>query len=177
MAPVMNDYLAAKTKESRDDAALYVLLKFPTLTPLVFSGVPLFSTAENNDYYFETSWWCAPDDTGRDEQGSEVPKKVTAPAFLNSEVLTAASKERGALKALGNAKSFLGQKVVEWANRSPDCPRIPEALFIAARANEGYKYGCGMWEGDDETKDKLVTLLQEKYPNSEWTAKWNENSQ
>jgi hypothetical protein len=49
--------------------------------------------------------------------------------------------------------------------------RIPEALFIAAKANGQYKYGCSSWEYDRETSEKLEKMLRENYPNSVWVVK------
>jgi hypothetical protein len=44
-------------------------------------------------------------------------------------------------------------------------------LFIAARANGQYKYGCGGWEYDREISEGLGKMLRENYPNSEWVVK------
>ena len=53
----------------------------------------------------------------------------------------------------------------------PDDARLPEALYIAVKANESYKYGCSGWESDEQLKNKAETLLRERYPRSPWTAK------
>ncbi len=171
MSAAVTTYLNAETSEGKDNAALYVLLKFPDLTPFVPAGVPDFTTAEDSDYYFETAWWCQPSETEHNDEGIEVPKIVAHPAFLSQEALRSAQGERVALSAIGDGKKFLGKKVVEWAKRSPDDPRVPEALFIAAKANKSYKYGCGGWEQDEETRVKLETILRERYPWSPWTLK------
>ncbi len=171
MSTVLASYTDAKSAQARSDAALYALLEFPDLTPQLAGGIPSFTTPEEIDYYFETSWWCRPAETVYDNQGNEVPKNVVAPGFLTPEALAIAKRERFKLISLGNAKSFLGQQVWEWARRSPEDPRIPEALFIAIKANEGYKYGCDMWEGDDERRAQLTDLLNQHYPQSPWTAK------
>jgi hypothetical protein len=75
---------------------------------------------------------------------------------------------------IGDANSYLGELVLVWAKHSPSDPRIPEALYIGAQANQPYKYDCGGWEQDEEVRTKLEKLLREKYPNSAWTAKLNE---
>jgi hypothetical protein len=175
MSSLLDGYLNAQTRAQRDSEALYIMLKFSNLSPYVDGGVPEFSTAEETDYYFESSWWCKPDVIEYHMDGSESPKMVPAPKFFGPQILGPAKKERDALSAIGDAKSFLGKRVLEWAKRSPDDPRIPEAVYIAVQANQSYKYGCGSWEQDEETRTKLETLLKEKYPNSPWTAKLNEN--
>ena len=171
MSTLLASYVNAKTAQERNDSALYTILKFPDLTPLVTEGIPSFTSAEDINYYFETSWWCKPADTQYDNEGNEVPKNVVAPTFLSPESLAAARKERSKLISLGEGKSFLGRQVWEWAKRAPEDPRVPEALFIAIKANEGYKYGCGMWEGDDELRNQLTELLKQHYSQSPWTAK------
>ena len=72
---------------------------------------------------------------------------------------------------LADGKSYLGKQVLEWAESSPDDPRLPEALFIAVKANAEYKYGCDGWAHDKETQFSAETILRERYPLNSWTAK------
>jgi hypothetical protein len=171
MTSFISDYLKAQTRNDRDSEALFTMLKFSNLSPYVPYGIPEFSTAEETDYYFETSWWCKPDAIVYNMDGSESPKVVVAPKFMSQQVLAPAKKERDALIAIGDGKSWLGKRVLEWARRSPDDQRMPEAIYIAIQANQSYKYGCGSWEQDGETRTKLETLLQERYPSSRWAAR------
>jgi len=171
MSSVFNRYLDAGTPSEKENAALYVLLKFPDLSPLVAGGLPTFGTAEQSDYYFETSWWCPLSTTEYSFEGKEVPKIVSRPGFLTDEQLQAAQHERTALIAIGDGKSYLGKQVLRWAGALPDDPLVPEALFIAVKANESYKYGCGGWNSDEETRQKAEALLRERYSRSSWTAK------
>lgn len=172
IASVLKPYLEADTAKRREDAALFVLLKFSSLTPLVVGGIPEFTSAEQDQYYFQESWWCTPSQTEYSIKDSrEVPKMVTKPPFLMRLQLEQARKERAALIAIGDGKSYLGKRVLEWAKVQPDDPRIPEALFIAFKANGSYKYGCDGWSHDEETQNAAAALLRERYPNSSWTAK------
>jgi len=174
MSAAIANYLDAPTRMQRDDEALYILLKFPNLSPYVPSGIPLFSRTDDTEYYFELSWWCRPEETEYSEEGNETPKTVSRPQFLGGPTLAAAKRERAALLAIGNAKSYLGKRVLDWARRAPKDPRIPEALYIGVQATSSYKYGCGSWEGDDDTRMALEQLLKKKYPQSSWTAKLRE---
>lgn len=171
MASVFESYLKAKTVKERRNTALYILLKFPTLSPFVQGGLPRFETSEGIEYYFGDSWWCKPSKTDYTDEGTEVPRVVPKPDFLTEAELETARREFTALDTIGNAKFYLGTRVIEWAKTSPNDPRIPEALYIAAQANRSYKYGCDMWEKDNETKEEAETLLRERYPESPWTAK------
>jgi len=171
MTAVFDAYLKARTVKERHNAALYVLLKFPNLSPFVQGGLRAFSTSEESEYYFEESWWCAPSDIDYNNQGQEVPKVVPKPSFLTPAQLDAARREHLALKAIGHGKSYLGRHVITWARTSPADARIPEALFIAAKANESYKYGCDSWESDEKTQQQAAAILRRRYPQSPWTAK------
>ena len=172
MGSELKPYLEANTAKQREHAALFALLKFPSLTPLVAGGIPEFTSSEQVEYYFETSWWCTPSQTEYSVKDSrEVPKNVSKPPFLTRLQLEQARKERTALIAIGDGKSYLGKRVLEWAKAQPDDPRIPEALFIAFNANARYKYGCDGWEHDEETQNAAAALLRERYPHSPWTAK------
>jgi len=85
--------------------------------------------------------------------------------------MESAATERAKLKAIGDARSYLGKLVLEWAKASPEDSRIPEALYIAFNANGSYKYGCGGWEHDDDVLRETDRLLREKYADNPWTAR------
>jgi len=103
--------------------------------------------------------------------GKSGPRLVSKPAFLTAAQLEAARRERRTLIDLGDAKSYLGKQVLEWAESSPDDPRLPEALFIAVKANDQYKYGCDGWTHDEETRNSAQKILRERYPLNSWSAK------
>lgn len=170
-APVFQAYLDAPTPQERNNAALFVLLKLPSLTPLIQTGIPEFNAVEANDYYLESAWWCAPSDTEYNMQGDEVRKVVAKPVFLASAQLEAARRERASLIAIGDAKSYLGKQTLAWAKSFPQDSRIPEALYIAVQANSTYKYGCSGWSSDEKTREQAETILRTRYPKSPWTAK------
>jgi len=153
------------------------LLKFPDLSPYLSSVIPTFDTSEDVDYYFDTKWWCAPEETDYTDQGVEVPKVIPKPSFLTPAQLETARREYRALAVIDDAKSYLGRRVLAWAKASPANPKIPEALFIAARATQAYKNGCGGWENDQTTQEEAEKLLKRRYPSSPWTAKLRESEQ
>ena len=157
--------------------ALFILLKFPSLSPYVATGLPSFDTTEDIDYYFEGSWWCKLATTDYNDKGEEVAKDVRRPDFLNAKQLETAETERKRLDDMGDGKSYLGKAVLQWARTSPHDPRIPESLFIAFKANESYKYGCGGWDHDEDLQRQVADLLIKHYPESAWTEKLRESSQ
>ena len=176
MGPLLDEYLHTKPAE-RDYAALYLLLKFPSLSPYLASGLPSFKTAEDLDYYFEGAWWCKLATTDYNDKGEEVAKVVRRPDFLNAKELEAAATERKNLDEFGDGKTHLGKLVLQWAGASPHDPRLPESLFIAFKANESYKYGCGSWDHDEDLQREAADLLTRRYPASPWAAKLQEASQ
>ncbi|PWT88965.1 MAG: hypothetical protein C5B55_12165, partial [Blastocatellia bacterium] len=177
MSDLLRPYLTASTARERNNAALFVFLKFPNLTPFVVAGIPEFNKSEETDYYLESAWWCPLSSVEYDDNGNEAPRKVPGPQFLAAPLSLSAERERAALNNLGSAKSYLGKKVLAWARQAPDDPRIPEALFIALKANEGYKYGCESWEHNEEITKEAETLLRGRYANTEWTVKLNESKE
>jgi hypothetical protein len=174
MAPLLNEFLRAQPSE-RAHAALFVILKFPKLSPYLATGLPSFDTSEGLDYYFETAWWCELPATEYNDAGEEVSKKIRRPDFLSAPQLAAAAAERKQLDDLGVGKSYLGKLVLEWAKASPNDPRVPEALFIAYQANDNYKYGCGGWEHNEEIQQETEELLRQRYAASAWTARLPNN--
>ncbi len=174
-ATLMKSYLDAQTSPERSNAELYILLKSPGLSPMTDIDLSdYYARSEELEYYFESAWWCAPSETEYDDNGKEVPKIVSKPGFLTPNQLKTAREERSALIAIGDAKRYLGKRAIEWAKASPEDPRIPEALFIAVKANERYKYGCDGWSFDEQTMEDAEKILRERYPRSPWTAKLDE---
>ena len=171
-------YSKARTAVEKEDAATFALLKLTSLSPYVAPGLPNTNTAEDDHYYYYVlAWWCTLPETEYDEEAEEVPKRVPSPMFLGAEFLAAAQKERTELRSIGDAKKYLGKRVIEWAKQRPQDPRVPEALFIAVMANQPHKYGCGGWEQDEELRQAAETLLREKYPNSPWAIKLSDIQQ
>ena len=171
MGEAFEAYLKARSKKERHEAALYVLLKFPDLMPYLGTVVPEFKKSEDMEYYFDVSWWCTPDETDYDDQGNEVRKVVPKPSFLTAAQLNAARREYRALVAVGDAKTYLAEQVLAWAKESPGDPNVPEALFIAERANQAYKNGCSGWDHDEALRQQAEKILKQRYPSSPWSAK------
>jgi len=169
---VLQPYLNAHSTKEREAAGLYALLKSPGLSPYFTTNLVHSSLTGDTDYYYyyETAWWCQPSDTEY-KNGNEVLKVVPAPKFLTAAQIAQAQAEYKSMLGIPDAKSYLGKRVLEWAKNSSDDPRLPEALFIAVKANQVYKYGCSGWQNDEETLKELTTILETRYPNSSWSAK------
>lgn len=174
MTSLLNEFLRAKPPE-RAPAALFIILKFPSLSPYVATGIPSLETAEDVDYYFQTAWWCELPTREYKDAGEEISKKIRRPDFLSAQQVAAAAAERKQLDELGVGKNYLGKLVLKWAKESPNDARLPEALFIAYQANENYRYACGEGEQNEEIKREAEAILRQRYAASGWTARLPNN--
>ncbi len=183
LAPELKGYLddevSAPTRAARKFSALYAILKFPGMQPFVDRGIARQTPLKEMDSY-RNNWWCSlqsethPESESEDEKtagenGSSKTKPVASPVadFLDEAQRTAAAREQAQLAALGTAPNYFCRLAVEWANQSPDDPRVPEALHLAVKST---RYGCA----DDETgplSKAAFQILHKKYPNSPWAKK------
>lgn len=164
----------AKTLQAKQNAALFFLLKNPQLTPFVEDGL---GRTDNEFNSFDIDdWWCAPyePENEADAGGDSSYKPPAKPTFLTDSQSQTAKAERKKLINLGDAPTFLGEKVLAWAKRSPIDKRIPESLFIVYQANGWTKYGCG---NNEELREKIGNVLKTKYPQNPWTQKLSEDQQ
>jgi len=78
-----------------------------------------------------------------------------------------AKKEWEKLSSLGTAPNYLCHQVIEWAQRNPEDPRVPEALHLAVKST---RYGCT--DPDTSQLSKTVfQLLHKRYSRSNWARK------
>lgn len=175
----------APANDARKFSALYAMLKFSGLRPHVDAGVGRTTPVGELDQYRD-NWWCAftlearPHGSGDDGNNTAWTRKSLAdtnrPArgeatsslrFLSASQTAAASREAARLSALGAAPNYFARLAVEFANKFPDDPRIPEALHLAVRST---RYGCTDTETGALSK-AAHTLLHKRYPKSEWAKK------
>jgi hypothetical protein len=169
MVPEMNaqldSYLTAKDGAERQDAMLYLILKFPGMRPYVDAGMGRQTAHAQIDSYRD-NWWCEAagwGDNRYNPSDSQAPPPQ-APGFLSAALRAAVSEERQKLEALEIGPNYLCTRVVEWAKRSPADPRVPEALHLAVKAT---RYGCR----DEQTRQRsklAFDTLRKQYPNSVW---------
>jgi hypothetical protein len=91
--------------------------------------------------------------------------KASPPRFLNDAEKRAAAQERRKLAALPTAPNYLSAAAIAWAKRSPDDPRVPEALHLAVRTT---RYGC-VDDRSGPLSKEAFRLLHSRYPKSKWT--------
>jgi hypothetical protein len=164
---LMNKFLAAKTPAAKKRAALYLVLKFETLTPYISSGM---GTAGEGFKMFASRWWCEPYEGSYDDESGSFLENGSRqkPSFLSQMNSDAAQKELKKLKTIGDAPKYFGTQVLEWARLAPLDKRVPESLYIAWEANGWDKYGCA---DNQEIQAEIGEFLKKRYPTSEWAAK------
>jgi hypothetical protein len=180
MKPLLDEYMAATNAANRKAVALYTLLKFPGTRPFVDPGVGRFTPLNERDSYRD-NWWCdrAPrtevseeeqenaDGTGKATNNAASKVETMQLDFLSAVQRDAGKKERAAMLALGTGPNYLARETVDWANRMPANPRVPEALHLAVMAT---RYSCV--DKDTGPLSKAAwQLLHSRYKNSAWAKK------
>ena len=181
LSTLLDAYLSATTPQAKKFSAIYAWLQFPGLEPVVDIGVGRRTPLQSQDSYRD-NWWCGnayylPEE----EKENEVtgPPSFTAnnthdPLFLSPAEKETAKQQWSTLGALGAAPNYIAQNVVQWANRTPADPRVPEALHLAVMTT---RFGCtdknsGRWS------KAAFEVLHRKFPNSKWakmTPYWFNN--
>jgi hypothetical protein len=173
VASLVDPFLTAETDDAKRFTAIYAWLKFPGLEPVVDRGVPRENLNEQDIY--RDNWWCTaafPTTPTVEEEGSSAADPFVAPkevrvSFLSAAERETARKERLALDGIGAAPNYICQQVIQWATKSPEDPRVPEALHLAVRTT---RFGCTDKESGRWSKTAF-DLLHRKYPNSTWAKK------
>jgi hypothetical protein len=177
MKALLTEYVSAANPANAKAVALYTLLKFPGTRPFVDASVGRLTPLNQRDIYRD-NWWCG--DVANTESSGEESESGTAstnsgaskPDALQLDFLTGAQsdagkRERAQLSSLGSGPNYLAREAVEWANRMPNNPRIPEALHLAVMAT---RYSCA----DKETgplSRAAWQLLHGRYKNTAWARK------
>ncbi|HEY0544576.1 MAG TPA: hypothetical protein VGC91_04190 [Pyrinomonadaceae bacterium] len=172
----LDAYLAATTPANRKSAALYTILKFPGLEPYMDSNIGRLTPLGERDIYRD-NWWCdlspvksadeAAAGLSDDSTKKLLPTEAVELEFFSGAQRAAATRERAQLLAQGAAPNYLAREAIAWANRTPNDPRVPEALHIAITAT---RYGCSNEETGKWSK-AAFDLLHKRYPQSPWAKK------
>jgi hypothetical protein len=172
----LESYRTAKTNEDRQDAGVLMLLKFPGLRPYVMSGAGRWLPLDRLDN-LRDNWWC-PLTLGVDfelpnflkvnrrpggaaEQPQPPPQPTFAP-FLSQAERDKTKEELDRLASLDSGPDFLGRRLMAWARRHPDDPRVPGALYTVVRLPH---LGCPTTQTGEFSR-AAFRLLHARYPNT-----------
>jgi hypothetical protein len=172
----LDAYLTASTVADKKSAALYAILKFPGLKPYLDSNIGRLTPLGERDIYRD-NWWCDMSVDTSENAESENPVEDSSKSlkeieslgtdFFSEKQSTAATRERAKLLSLGSAPNYLSREAIAWSNRTPNDPRVPEALYVAVTAT---RYGCSDKETGKWSK-AAFDLLHKRYPKSTWAKK------
>jgi hypothetical protein len=92
------------------------------------------------------------------------PFVLSSPAFLTPEQIKQAAAERTILDAADSQANYYVKVALEFAQKHPDDPRVPESL---SRAVKNTDRNCNNSRTSALSK-KAFTLLHNKYPTTSW---------
>jgi len=173
LKPYLDAYVAAPGNDAKKFAAVYLMLKYPGTRPYVDEGIGRPTPLHQIDTY-RNNWWCAlqekdkaTDAEAGNRPGNPFPKmgrETGALDFLTAAQKAAAQAEVQKLRALDTAPNYLVVQVLAWAKRTPNDPRVPEALYLAVRST---RYGCTDTKTTQFSK-QAFQVLHKQYPQSSW---------
>ena len=171
---LLDDFLKTSDASDKKFSALYTWLKTPGMEPVVDQGIGRESPLTKQDTYRD-NWWCtattvAPTEataTDNEESTSFTNNTIHGPYFLTEQQRADGQKEWATLSSLGAMPDYLCKQIIQFANKNPEDPRVPEALHLAVMST---RYGCtgkdtGRWS------KAAFDLLHRKYPNTSWAKK------
>jgi hypothetical protein len=176
-APLLPDALRKSAGSGTGFSALMAILRNPGVRPYLEAGVPRVASYGAFDVYRD-NWWCKPWQEN-DESGQEHSPVPPLPYFLAAGSPASADAEYQRLMSLPDSATVVGERIIEYANRHPDDPEVPEALALTVRAT---RYACQDWRdssprpGSNDTEytptsKAAFELLHRRYPQSPWTTK------
>ncbi|HWZ96631.1 MAG TPA: hypothetical protein VN025_02630 [Candidatus Dormibacteraeota bacterium] len=114
-----------------------------------------------------TEAWCASPSSPWHDDAAYTRTKQFIPApvgFLTPEQAKQAAAERSLLDAADSQANFYARVTIEFAQKHPDDPRVPESL---SRAVKNTDRNCNNPRTSALSK-KAFTLLHNNYPNTSW---------
>ena len=177
LLPLLNAYLSAAPPQAKKSLAMYAWLKFPGLEPVVDVGIGRRTPLQEQESYRD-NWWCQltyyslAEESAKEKEERNLPASFTASntqrlLFLSPSDQATAEREWKTLLAVDAAPNYIVQQVLQWASRTPNDPRLPEALHLAVKTT---RYGCTNQESGRWSK-AAFDLLHRKYPNTTWAKK------
>jgi hypothetical protein len=115
-------------------------------------------------------WWCAAP-TGHASDLTRLlygDAPMPEPSFLTADERRRAADELAVLRAAGDGRAFLAAEAIDWAQRAPADPDVPEAL---SRSVQGWRRAVCPAAEDSDLPRRAFTALHRQYPQSEWTRR------
>jgi len=177
VAPNLPKEIGVNVNTSTGFPAILAILRNDGVQPIFDPGIARVASYSQFDDYRDNGW-CQLGPLSPSQPNAATPSSAipTPPIFTPAEQQQAAS-EFARLKALPDSSSFLGQRVLDYAQQHPNDPNVPEALALVVRATH---YDCQAFDDsvpyDQRPRFSAIgkttfELLHKRYPKSPWTAK------
>jgi hypothetical protein len=151
VADLLKQYETAATPEEKQFAALFFLQHQYAFGYDMGTNEP-WCASHSGPWHEETTYTAAK------------PFVPASPAFLTPEQIKQAAAERAILDAADSQANYYVKVALEFAQKHPDDPRVPESL---SRAVKNTDRNCNNSRTSALSK-KAFTLLHSKYPNTSW---------
>lgn len=187
----LESYDAATTSDERHVLGLLALMRFTSTNPMVRPGLQRDFAAYDE---FRDNWWCgnlkkdANGNPGVDEHYKFVAASTGQPGikpelfriplsserdqplppFLTAQDRADAALEITALQQIPGAPDYFATQALAWYKAHPEDKRNADLLGFAKRV---VRNGCRTVE-TTELDHQLFTVLQQRYPKSEWAKKY-----
>jgi hypothetical protein len=159
---IARSYVDSKDSTAAHHTAAYLMLRAPTLSPLIWApetstpNIAISSYRGGNScwYWLNLGWPQKP--------------RIVDMAFLSAEQRAAAAAEWKQIReAKACGATYVLRQTLDWAEKDSADPRLPEALHRAVMAS--------FYRGTDADTGKYskraYELLHKRYPNSEWAIR------
>ena len=163
-------FLKATRTEEKKFAAVFFMLKRPSLNLILDSRADEETLSAVNVTSYNRSWWCNFDPEENNPFNNSYFSSRSYDVKPLEKLLSSQEKLQGRSEAkeVGNitASNYLTKEAIIYAASHPQDSRVPEALHLAVFSARS---PC---HTDDETKQlskEAFQLLHGNYPNSSWT--------
>lgn len=165
VASQLTDFQNATSPEAKRFVGSLMILRNPGMRPILSDANGRRTPINKIDDY-QDNWWATSDLSGG-EGAEQKAANADFSSCLNATEKATAQSEIKALKSFGDAPVGLGKAVLEWATKSPQDPRLPEALHLTVRATKF----CNHTNETSAVSKQAYAVLHNKFPKSPWTAK------
>jgi hypothetical protein len=150
---LVRDFASASTPEEKQFAAVFLMQHQYAVGYATGSAIPW--CASPREYPNDQTYWGS---------GPESMVLVPPPPFLTEAERKQAEIERIALDHTDSQANYYVRVVLEFAEKHPDDPRVPEAL---SRAVKNTRMNCNNNRTGDLSK-RAFDLLHNRYPDTTW---------
>jgi hypothetical protein len=159
LAASLHPYLTEQDAANAQFDAVFLMLRDPGFDVQIRAGYPRRTKVEARDE-LRDNWWNL-------ARVLDTPSNPPLPKdFLPADERAAGAAESKAIAATAAiGPNYLAAHTMDWAQRHPDDPRVPEALHLIVEATH---YTEADPKSVTDASRKAFQLLHARYPDSKW---------